>query len=214
MNVDGRSFRIIDVLLGSIESFRLKQRELEWTAIAYSIYLPPRSTWTNRFEEETSFDDLAKELMSRSLKTASCGAIHRFSALTTIAEADRTAHFLSASCRKRARTFVRDAIDVAIEKQQQDGAWNIGWFASLETQTPGDDIESYLSDSDAARLLVTGHMIEWFRSLPIDTAIPTNTIARAETWLANALKRVSEEECWRDYCPWAHAKKAIILGND
>lgn len=40
-------YKVRDLLCTSMNEFHLKQREIEWTAVAYAHYLPPQSHWKN-----------------------------------------------------------------------------------------------------------------------------------------------------------------------
>ncbi len=64
------------VLDDSIANFYIEQRELAWTAIAYSLYLPPSREWSNRYGERTTFNELAEKLLSSPLEKNSCGGLH------------------------------------------------------------------------------------------------------------------------------------------
>jgi hypothetical protein len=65
--VDGQNHTLRDVLCDSVANFHLKQAELNWTALAYILYLPPSRKWVNRYGEQYSFDDVVRNLLHRPL---------------------------------------------------------------------------------------------------------------------------------------------------
>jgi hypothetical protein len=58
----------------SIARFSLDQ-EIEWTAIAYSYWLTPNQSWTNRFGESFCFDDLASRVSKTTPGDGACDGI-------------------------------------------------------------------------------------------------------------------------------------------
>jgi hypothetical protein len=85
---DNATGSIREVLADSIANFCLQQQELAWTAVAYALYLPPSRSWSNRFGETTSFDDLTNALLDFPMVDASCAGTHLAYALSVIARVD------------------------------------------------------------------------------------------------------------------------------
>ena len=68
---DGASATLEGVIRESLANFNIEQ-EMEFTAVAYSRWLPPTRRWVDRHGYVHSFDEIAEALMSRSLDGASC----------------------------------------------------------------------------------------------------------------------------------------------
>ena len=77
------TFHLRDLLRDSVQNFHLQQKELPWTAIAYSLYPSVGPRWTNRFGESFGWDDLTEALLAAPLERGSCGGTHLLYALTS-----------------------------------------------------------------------------------------------------------------------------------
>jgi hypothetical protein len=198
LSVAGESYALVDVLLDSISSFHLQQRELSWTALAYALYLPPTREWTNKYGEKYGFDDLTRELIKRSFDEESCAGTHLLYAMTILDRVNAQTPILSDTVRAELRGRLQTAIEHAIRSQSQDGSWPIAWY------DPPSQRERNAGESDG-RLLATGHLAEWMLYLPDDLRIDGEVMRRAGCWLNQRLREVAPEEHWRSVCPFTHA---------
>src|SRR6185437_11410072 len=114
LQVDGLPYALKDVLQDSLANFDMHQKELEWTGMAYALYLPPLRQWRNRFGQSFSFDDLTEELLGRSLLHSPCGGSHRLILLTTLHRLDKQHPILSAKVRIELDQFLKKAVEQAI----------------------------------------------------------------------------------------------------
>jgi dolichyl-phosphate beta-glucosyltransferase len=197
---DGQQASVRDILRDTIANFHLKQDELMWTATALSLYLPPRRSWLDKFGEETSFDQVADELMSRKYEGSPCAGTHLLYALTILARADREMPLLSAERRQRLRSYLAQARDVALGAQEADGNWRIGWHT-------GDPASRTLPESNEefGHLIATSHLAEWLLYLPKDIPISSDPLYRAGRWLLNYLETHPATVNANDFCPRIHA---------
>jgi hypothetical protein len=191
---DGEA-RLRDVLRDSIAGFHLKQEELVWTALAYALYLPPRTSWTNRFGESTDFDQLTEVLMEAAFEKSSCGGVHLISTLTAIWRVDEEVSILSGQTREKLRSAVRGYVDRAVATQSDDGSWPLNWLASGASRV----------DDESSRLLATGHIAEWLLCVPPDVAVPRETLERSAIYLTRRLQAADQTTIRDDYCPVSHA---------
>lgn len=200
---DAGSLVIGDVLQDSLRNFHLRQEEIEWTALAYALYLPPRHEWVNRFGEKYSFDDLANELMRRSMVEAACGGAHFLFSLTMIVRADAIEPILSEDVRAKAHERLKLCSLLAINSQQPDGCWRGDWFfdSPLTENYRGPTPVS----TSAHKLVVTGHLSEWMLYLPEELQVPKETQLRACEWLLIHLKQMSDKDKNDQFCPCTHA---------
>jgi hypothetical protein len=203
LTIEGKPVTLRDVLRDSVGDFHLQPKELEWTALAYTLYLPPQAGWVNRYGERYTFDDLATELLSRRFMSASCGGAHLLYTLTMIARADEATPVLSPAVRGRIRGRLQRCAGLAVDVQKPDGSWPGDWFLGTELS------EGYHDESPSGTLdhrrLVTGHMAEWMIYLPQELQVPETTLKRAGQWLLADLKRLSAEEKAAQFCPCTHA---------
>jgi hypothetical protein len=196
-----RSLR--EVLRDSIANFHLGQEEIAWTAIAYALYLPPLRSWTNRYDERFTFDELAAELEHRPMDQASCGGIHLLFALTLLVHVDGKAPILSENMRAEIFKHLARCVVVVERTQRPDGTWPACWNHEL---LPGHRPSGRsLADNDANQLLMTGHLAEWLLYLPENLAhTRSTTIARSGAWLRKRLLVASEAEKEDAFCPYTH----------
>jgi hypothetical protein len=119
-----------NVLEDSVANFQLDV-EVEWTAIAYTLYLPPQRSWQNKIGERFDFDMLATEIMSRSFADAPCKGTHGLYALTLMIRAHQLEPILSESCHQLVKTYLRNCVDAVGRKQLENGAFPGEWYADI-----------------------------------------------------------------------------------
>ena len=195
--LDDQAYCLRDVLRDSLANFHLAQKELAWTTVAYTSYLPPRKRWENRYGMEFSFDDLATAMMDRPLDQLSCGGTHVFYALTLLLRADRVTPVLSEKTRQRLVEYIQNAVRVACKNQKLEGTWNLDWWRDR----PADDRQLI---SVSSQVLITGHMAEWLMYLPEDLLASDYQLRRAGTWLSAHLATATEQTFWEEVCPYTH----------
>jgi len=206
------AFVLRDVLRDSVANFHLQQKEIAWTAIAYSLYLPPQRQWVNRYGERYSFDDLAEEFLRRPFHRASCGGTHLLYAMTVLLRADSVEPCLSEGTRESISRWLSQRLHAAIESQSADGHWTIPeWDTAVyRIDSAGDEPASQVDDRRRpARLLITGHLLEWMQLLPVEQQPPEHVYRRAVDWLVASLKAMSESDRDSKICPCTHAVCAI-----
>jgi hypothetical protein len=191
------------VLEDSVANFYLKQRELAWTTLAYSLYLPPQKSWTNRFGETFTFDDLASAMMDVRLDEQSCAGTHSLYSLTILARVDRQSPVLSDTVRVRLGNRLERAVAAAVHAQDADGSWHPGWNRDLLPE----GVPRFWSPVDDARnrLIATGHLAEWFLYLPAELAPPDRVLIRAAGWIRTKLLAATADDVEQSFCPYTHA---------
>lgn len=204
-----KTLRVADLLATSIGEFHLDQQEISWTASAYASYLPPQTVWWNRYGEEFSFDTLVQEMMTRTLDRESCRGLHLVMALTKILRIDRESIVLSPEVRNSLNAYVRGKLAESVESQLEDGSWPLLWSRSGYDNTR----ESTPEDSNINRLIVTGHMLEWFHMLPDDLKPPIHIVQAGSHWLLEALRSASGGTINKEFCPYTHAVLSLYLAR-
>jgi hypothetical protein len=202
-----RRYAVQDLLNDSTANFHLQQMELPWTAIAYAHYLPPERSWTNKFGVRFSFDDLAARLMGDSLADASCGGLHQLFSLTEILKSQRRSSILTDHLADRVDEYLKRCIAAVITTQGSDGAWQPRWVNEIyraEAPLVAND-----EDSPRSKLLVTGHMLEWLRALPVAMQPPDDIMQRAAHYLLLELDRIDDEAVREQFCPVIHSILAL-----
>jgi hypothetical protein len=195
--------RILD---DALAKFDLKQDEIEWSALAFALYLPPLTRWSDKFGRVYSFDDLAEEMMSRKLDGRACAGCHILYSLAVILRADEQFSILSRPVRVRVKSYLGEMASAALRHQAADGSWGIDW-----RRDPKAAAEE--TDRSSARVLATGHLVEWMVILPDDLSPPRNRILVAAHWLAHHLSTANDQELAGDYCPYSHAGRVVQMGS-
>lgn len=204
--IESHSLTVRDLLRDSIANFHLRQEELNWTAVAYAFYLPPIRQWRNRYGECHTFDELAKELMSRPLQSASCAGTHLLTSLTTLYMADEATPILSPSVRSSLYTYLLSYLSLVIANQHQDGFWQIDWHNIIHNTTS----HTAIAYNELTKLTATGHLTEWLISLPTVFPIPPDTVQRAGRWLESQVVQADEITIRQAFCPYTHAITALV----
>jgi hypothetical protein len=207
LSIQGEQVPLREVLRDSVANFHLKQKELPWTALAYTLFLPPEKEWTNRYGERYSFDDVAEELRGVSLEQASCGGTHLLYTLTIMARVDQQIPILSEAVRSRLREFLRRAVGVVVRTQRPEGSWHPGWNNEL---LPGSAPRAWtLKDEPEQCLLLAGHLAEWMLYLPQELQPPPEVLRRAGLWLHQRFLAATADDKERLICPYSHAACAL-----
>lgn len=203
MNVGDQAFSVRDLLKDSVATFDLKEPEIAWTAIAYELYLRGQPGWQNREGRCYTFDDLARELMSRPLEQASCGGAHLLMAMTFLLRSDSLFPVLTPPVRDSLIERLRTLVATAIKSQSSDGSWTVGWQSDTMVRP------SYLTTS-FYRLLVTGHLLEWAEYLPSELQPERRFYRRAANALCVMIHELSSRGIQPgQICPWTHAVNAV-----
>jgi len=189
IETSGGDVAVAELLIASINEFHLDQEEISWTASAFTAYLPPQTVWWNRYGEEFSFDTLAQEMMARKLNRESCRGLHLVMSLTQILKTDRITPILTTDIRMAVEAYVRVKMAEAIGSQLEDGSWPLQWSSSGYSDT----LEFTPEDSILNRVLVTGHMLEWFQLSPVDVKPPIEVVQTGSLWMLDNLRTASRE---------------------
>lgn len=200
---------VADLLTTSVSEFHLDQKEISWTVAALASYLPPQTVWWNRFGEEFSFDTVVQEMMARKLNRESCRGLHLVIALTKILRIDRKGTILAPEVREALNAYVRGKLAEAVESQLEDGSWPLLW-----SRSGFSDVLEYTPEANNVnRVLVTGHMLEWFQMLPKDIKPPIDVVQAGSLWVLRNLRSVSGQTVNQNFCPYTHAVLSLYLAR-
>jgi hypothetical protein len=199
------------ILDDTLANFDPKQTEIEWTALALALYLPPRGSWANKYGETFTLDALAGELMGRSFESSiACGGTHLLYSLVTLFRADQQESVLSDPVRREVRDHLRRVVESLLRTQLSDGSWDHRWRergtgAGEEAEGGGH------THDDADRVLLTGHHVEWLLLLPRDLQPPPDRLLRATRWLLERVLNDPASTLDEKYCPYSHAGRVLFM---
>ena len=193
---------IRDVIVHSMMHFSIHQ-ELEFSATAYSRFLPPFRTWTNRFGQTFDFDQLVAALASRDRGTGCCYGAHVPYALINIVRADQVQPILGEQSRLALKRYFVDVSNRLEEMQSSEGWWDEDWGDA----PPPDDRDSPLQ----RRLRTTGHQLEWMALAPAGLRPSDAALSRAANYLAGQLAEMPLSHSQVFYPPLTHSVRSLLL---
>jgi len=204
-----RTASVEEVLSDSVSRFQLDQVEIEWTAIAFAAYIAPTNrSWSNRFHQQFTFDDLVVELMRRDFGRQTCYGTHLLYALTYILAADDKYHVLTFRHRSKVLRHLAQVSKTLELGQYETGCWGPFWYLD------GADIKN---DQNPPQLdlknLVrsTGHHLEWISIAPESVRPSPLVIEAASQYVARVMASVNDADFKDGYCPYSHAFPALCV---
>lgn len=203
-----------DVIEQSLRDFSLNQPEYEWSTLAFALYLPPVRRWTTSEGQVMTFDRLARRIMREALPEGVCSANHRLYALVALLRiddrmaAEGEGGILEPGTRRQVVRYLRGVTATLVRHQHPDGFWNDAWprqapASSAPTGAEGDR----LSD----RLIVTGHVMEWWALAPREVLPPRSVRVAAGRWLVRTIAGMTPEEIQVNFSFLSHAGRALAL---
>lgn len=208
-----RQTQLRAVLMQSLKDFSLNQREYEWSALAYALYLPPVKRWYSTEGQEITFDRLADRIIREHLSEGVCRGNHRLHSLVMLLRVDEQVPILSAEGRQRIIEHLQMVTQRFVETQQPDGYWEGDWPSgkAAADAAPADHSASPLDDPQHLRILVTGHVMEWWALAPPEVQPPREVVIKAAQWLVRTIHDLSEEQVESYYTFLTHAARALAL---
>jgi hypothetical protein len=203
VDTGGESFTLRDLLRDSVETFNPHEKEIAWTANAYSLYMRRMKGWTTRDGERFTFDDLADSLLARNLSQESCGGTHIMMAITTLIRVDSETPVLSTSRRNALIQSLQIHVQSAIASQDKDGSWTLWWGKN-------NRVRPAYANAPSFKLLITGHLLQWLEYLPKDLQPPATVYHAAAEWLCDELPKLDPNHFdSQSFCPWTHGVCAV-----
>jgi hypothetical protein len=196
-----------DLLQDCLLNMQLREvtnMETEWGAMAVILYLPSVRSWQNRWGETLDFDQLARFLMQRPLRSYSCRGTHMISTLAAILQLHNRHDVLTRATVARAEDLCRDIAVRMRRTQRRNGSW-------------GDDWDGEASSEPEARwrpVHVTGHLMECQILLPPSLQLPADSMDRSAQYLHNAMQQARDIDIQQQYCPYSHAGHVLLEWPD
>lgn len=193
----------------SLNSFSLNQVEYEWSSLVYALYLPDGNGWMTTEGQHVTFDRLADRLMRQRLTQGVCRGQHRLHTLVMLLRIDDQSQILSTEGRERVEAYLRNITDRLLQTQSDEGYWSGDW--------PGPEHDGISSAESAKlspltlRLLVTGHVLEWWALAPESLLPRRDRVHRASRWLIETIDELSPAQIRQNYTYLTHAGRALAL---
>jgi hypothetical protein len=204
----GRAGTLVDLLQDTIMNFGWEQ-ELEFVGCALAYWLPPERSWSNKFGETFTFDDLMNWLLAEPLGKGCCGGTHLPYTVVTLLRVDEQVSVLDLKVRTKAEQYLRHLADVLEKTQNPDGTWSRDWGES------GQDGFLY-SDTVLDNITIAGHHLEWIALVDEKYRPSKDCIRRAVVSVVDQVGRLrpSGYRSFKTILPCSHAAKAMCLMRD
>ncbi|MGD9855397.1 MAG: hypothetical protein AB7U20_10665 [Planctomycetaceae bacterium] len=200
-----REATINDVLQESLRDFRLDERETEWTAMAFGLWIPPQREWTGSGGRRYSFDLIARRLMRGHKKLGVCCGTHRVYSLMLLLRLDDEYDLLSEELRAEAMAHLKRVRDLLVASQWADGRWPSNWADGAEAATHP------LDEKLEKQVIATGHHLEWLAIAPRELHPPDEQIRRAARWSIDTTTANTAADVMPDYTYYSHVGRALAL---
>ena len=200
-----RDMTIDNVIQEALRDFQLDERETEWTAMAFGLWLPPTREWTNARGRRISFDLLARRLMRGHNRYGACSGTHRVYSLALLLRLDGDFQILSPPVRDAVYQHLEKVRDLIEVSQFEEGYWPSNWSAGAKA------VEDPIDDPDYRRVIATGHHLEWLAIAPKELHPPREQILKAADWIiANTVEK-THGEILSKYTFYSHVGNALAL---
>ncbi len=200
-----RRREIADVLQEALRDFRLDESEVEWSALAFGLWIAPQKTWTTRDGRELSFDLLAERLMRGHKRFGVCSGTHRVYSLMVLVRLDDEHDILSDARREEIMEHLRSVRDLITASQFPDGHWPSNWSEGADALTKP------ASDELFKKVIATGHHLEWLAIAPPELHPPREQILKAADWAIQTTVEQSESDILQRYTFFSHVGNALAL---
>ncbi|MEW4488500.1 hypothetical protein AB1L42_10490 [Thalassoglobus sp. JC818] len=198
-----RGDTIRDVIHEALADFRLDEREVEWTAMAFGLWIPPVRTWQGGDGREYSFDLIAKRLMRGHKQYGVCSGTHRVYSLVVLLRIDEETEILSEQTRNDVWQFLTRTRDMLIGSQFEDGSWPSNWPDGAAAVLDPLDEPIY------QKIISTGHHLEWQSIAPKELLLPDDQLQRAVDWIIATTLDMTDEQIAARYTFFTHVGSAL-----
>jgi hypothetical protein len=194
----------------SLSEFSVDQMEYEWSILAYTLFIPPTTTWITSEGQQVTFDALADRLMREMLPNGVCFGHHRIAALVTMLRVDsEVTSILSPSTRQRIIKYLTVVAQQLVKTQHPYGYWDEGWIGTKPQVKEGE--EAIAGDELKNRIIATGHILEWLAWAPEEVHPPRENLTRAAQWVVRAIEQQEISEIMENFAFPTHAANALAL---
>jgi len=196
-----------DVLGQAIYDFDLDERETEWSAMAFGLWLAPQNQWVNGQRRTLNFDMIAERQIRGHKKLGVCGGTHRiYSLMVLLRLDDQYDHkILSPEMRQKTVDFVKTVRDLLLVTQFEDGHWPYNWPDGADVLTKPDTNPKFRD------VIATGHHLEWLAIAPEEFHIPRENVKKAAEWLVNKTKTTAYKDILGNYTFFSHVGNAMAM---
>lgn len=189
----------------ALRSFAIDQPEYEWTTITFALYQVDDANWYSAEGFQITWDRIAERLMRQRMGQGSCYGGHRLYTLAAILRIHDEHHrMLSDDMRTAVSDHLFEATQRLVAHQSPEGWMDGSWTG--EVINPKDDLPPF-----GAKLLSTGHALEWWAIAPEELQPPRAVVVRAGNWLSQTILQMDDRLIRTNYTFLTHAGRALVL---
>ncbi|MCA9043858.1 MAG: hypothetical protein KDA69_06025 [Planctomycetaceae bacterium] len=198
-----RNWTLGDVLQQSLRDFRLDERETEWTAMGFALWIAPEKNWVGSDGRQYSFDLLSTRLMRGEKQIGVCSGTHRVYSLMLLLQLDEEYDILSDEAEVVIMDYLRFVRDAIMASQFPDGHWPSNW------PDGADAVAHPVNDELYKQVIATGHHLEWLSIAPKELHPPEEQIKKAIDWVVATTIEQSREDIRDRYTFFSHVGAAL-----
>ena len=189
----------------AIYDFDLDERETEWSAMGFGLWLAPQKEWVNGHHRKLNFDMIARRQMRGHKTYGVCGGTHRVYSLMSLVRLDDEFDIMSDEVHAEAMKYLASVRDILMVTQFEDGHWPYNWpDGEAALKTP--------EDNDAYKdVIATGHHLEWLAIAPKELHPPHEQILKAADWIIKNTTSKIKKEILSNYTFYSHVGNALAL---
>ena len=201
-----RGMTIRNVLEEALRDFRLDEREAEWTAMAFGLWIAPETkAWTGGDGRRYSFDLIASRLMRGEKQIGVCVGTHRVYSLAVLLRLDDEYKIFTGDTREQVLAHLAAVRDAITHSQFPDGHWPSNWpEGEAAVKTPVDE-PLY------KQVIATGHHLEWMAIAPKELHVSEEHLRKAFAWVIRTTKEQTPKEILERYTFFSHIGNAAAL---
>ena len=204
----GRVGTLADLLQDTIMNFGWEQ-ELEFVGCALAYWLPPEKSWSNKFGEIFTFDELMDRLLREPPGKGCCGGTHLVYTVVTLLRVDEQIPILDSKVRARAERWLVSIAKTLEKTQKSDGSWPRDWGKAGQS--------GFLyGDSVLDNITITGHHLEWISLVSEEYRPSKESITKAVASVVDQIGQLPalRHRSFKTILPCSHAAKALCLMRD
>lgn len=198
-----RDDTLYDVIQESLRDFRLDERETEWTAMAFGLWIAPTKEWVGAGGRNYSFDLIADRLLRGHKQLGVCSGTHRVYSLMLLIRLDQEFDILSDAKYAEVYAHLESVRDLIIASQFADGSWPGNWPDGRDAVENPTDEELY------KKIIATGHHLEWLSIAPPDLHPPEEQICKAVDWIVDITKSQTRADIKARFTFFSHVGAAL-----
>jgi hypothetical protein len=200
-----RKMTVRQLLEQAIRDFQYDERETEWTALSYALWLPPTREWKMPDGRTMSFDMLVDRLIRGQLETGVCSGTHRLFTLMCMWRIDQDLDILSDAYSAKIIKHLSMVRDQITKSQFPDGHWPSNWWDGEHA------LKAVKEDEIHTKVICTGHHLEWLAIAPEELHPPKEVIDKAAKWCIKTTDEMSQQQIFDRYTFFSHVGNALAL---